>query len=97
MKIRVATYNIHKGVSGSLRKRVRIHDVKLALHSMDADIVFLQEVQEKNDRMSKHNGYPQGTQLDFLCTGSYLHRAYGMNATRWRSTSSHGPCGRPSS
>ena len=44
MKIRVATYNIHKGVSG-LRKRVRIHDVKLALHSMDADIVFLQEVQ----------------------------------------------------
>ena len=80
MKIRVATYNIHKGVSGSLRKRVRIHDVKLALHSMDADIVFLQEVQEKNDRMSKHNGYPQGTQLDFLCTGSYLHRAYGMNA-----------------
>ena len=45
MKIRVATYNIHKGVTGGLRKRVRIHDVKLALHSMDADIVFLQEVQ----------------------------------------------------
>ncbi len=80
MKIRVATYNIHKGVTGGLRKRVRIHDVKLALHSMDADIVFLQEVQEKNDRMAKHNGYPPGTQLDFLCTGSYLHRAYGMNA-----------------
>ena len=79
MKIRVATYNIHKGVSG-LRKRVRIHDVKLALHSMDADIVFLQEVQEKNDRMSQRNGYPPGTQLDFLCTGNYLHRAYGMNA-----------------
>ncbi len=59
MKIRVATYNIHKGVTGGLRKRVRIHDVKLALHSMDADIVFLQEVQEKNDRMSQRNGYPR--------------------------------------
>ncbi len=40
MKIRVATYNIHKGVIGGLRKQVRIHDVKLALHSMDADIVL---------------------------------------------------------
>ena len=80
MKIRVATYNIHKGVTGGLRMWVRIHDVKLALHSMEADIVFLQEVQEKNDRMSQRNGYPAGTQLDFLCTGSYLHRAYGMNA-----------------
>ena len=30
--------------------------------------------------MSQRNGYPPGTQLDFLCTGNYLHRAYGMNA-----------------
>jgi len=79
MKLRVATYNIHKGVMG-LRKRSRIHDVRLALHSIDADIVFLQEVQDKNERMAKRVDCPNGTQLDFLCTGSYLHRAYGMNA-----------------
>lgn len=79
MKIRVATYNIHKGVMG-LSQRSRIHDVKLALSSINADIVFLQEVQDKNERMSRRNGHPLGTQLDFLCTGSYLHRAYGMNA-----------------
>jgi endonuclease/exonuclease/phosphatase family metal-dependent hydrolase len=79
MKLRVATYNIHKGVMG-LRPKVRIHDVRLALNAIDADIVFLQEVQDRNERMARRKGYPDGTQLDFLCTGSYLHRAYGMNA-----------------
>ena len=42
MKLRVATYNIHKGVTG-IRRVPRIHDVKLALNCIDADIVFLQE------------------------------------------------------
>jgi endonuclease/exonuclease/phosphatase family metal-dependent hydrolase len=79
MKLRVATYNIHKGVMG-LRQKVRIHGVRLALSAIDADIVFLQEVQDRNERMAKRKGYPEGTQLDYLCTGSYLHRAYGMNA-----------------
>ena len=79
MKLRVATYNIHKGVMG-LRPKVRIHDVRLALNAIDADIVFLQEVQDRNERMARRKGYPEGTQLDYLCTGSYLHRAYGMNA-----------------
>jgi endonuclease/exonuclease/phosphatase family metal-dependent hydrolase len=80
MKLRVATYNIHKGVMG-LRKKSRIHDVRVALNSMDADIVFLQEVQDKNERLARKFDYPKnGTQLDYLCTGSYLHRAYGMNA-----------------
>jgi endonuclease/exonuclease/phosphatase family metal-dependent hydrolase len=79
MKLRVATYNIHKGVMG-LRPKVRIHDVRLALNAIDADIVFLQEVQDRNERLVKRKGYPECTQLDYLCTGSYLHRAYGMNA-----------------
>jgi endonuclease/exonuclease/phosphatase family metal-dependent hydrolase len=79
MKLRVATYNIHKGVMG-LRKNLRIHDVRVALKAIDADIVFLQEVQDRNERLARRTGYPEGTQLDYLCTGSYLHRAYGMNA-----------------
>jgi len=79
MQLRVATYNIHKGVMG-LRKRSRIHDLRLALHSIDADIVFLQEVQERNERLARRPGHHNGTQLDVLCTGGYLHRAYGMNA-----------------
>jgi endonuclease/exonuclease/phosphatase family metal-dependent hydrolase len=79
MQIRVATYNIHKGVMG-LRKHSRIHDLRLALHSIDADIVFLQEVQERNERLARRAGHHNGTQLDVLCTGGYLHRVYGKNA-----------------
>ncbi|MCM8593983.1 endonuclease/exonuclease/phosphatase family protein [Accumulibacter sp.] len=79
MKLRVATYNIHKGVTG-IRRRPRIHDVRFALEAIDADIVFLQEVQDRNERLAGHPAYPSGTQLDFLATGAYAHRAYGMNA-----------------
>ncbi len=80
MRLRVATYNIHKGVTG-IRGRPRIHDVRMALEAIDADIVFLQEVQDRNERLARKPGYPvSGTQLDFLATGAYAHRAYGMNA-----------------
>lgn len=79
MKLRVATYNIHKGITG-IRHRPRIHDVKLALNSIDADIVFLQEVQDRNEMLRHHADQPQGRQLDFLATGGYEHLAYGMNA-----------------
>ena len=34
-----------------LRKRSRIHDLRVALHAIDADICFLQEVQERNERL----------------------------------------------
>jgi endonuclease/exonuclease/phosphatase family metal-dependent hydrolase len=79
MKLRVATYNIHKGITG-IMGRPRIHDVRLALHAIDADIVFLQEVQDRNDRLRAHSNYPKTTQLDFLATTGYEHRAYGKNA-----------------
>jgi endonuclease/exonuclease/phosphatase family metal-dependent hydrolase len=79
MKLRVATYNIHKGVTG-IRRVPRIHDVKLALNSIDADIVFLQEVQDRNETLRHHANYPAARQLDFLATGGYEHLAYGMNA-----------------
>jgi endonuclease/exonuclease/phosphatase family metal-dependent hydrolase len=79
MNIRVATYNIHKGVTG-IRGRPRIHDVRQALQAIDADIVFLQEVQDRNERLAHHPDQPLGTQLEYLSFGAYAHRAYGMNA-----------------
>ncbi|MCS7100623.1 MAG: endonuclease/exonuclease/phosphatase family protein [Burkholderiaceae bacterium] len=79
MQLRVATYNIHKGVTG-IRRRPRIHDIRLALHTIDADIVFLQEVQDRNERLARHAHYPDATQLEYLATIGYEHRAYGMNA-----------------
>ena len=43
--LRVATYNIHKGVRGvGPRKRLEIHNLGLAVEALDADLVFLQEV-----------------------------------------------------
>jgi endonuclease/exonuclease/phosphatase family metal-dependent hydrolase len=79
VKLRVATYNIHKGVT--VRGRPRIHDVRKALQAMNADIVFLQEVQDRNERLAaRHATYPKSTQIEFLAAQIYEHHAYGMNA-----------------
>ena len=79
-KLRVATYNIHKGVT-VFGWRSRVAEVRLALHRMDADLVFLQEVQERNERLARrHSGDPGASQLDMLASSGYEHRAYGVNA-----------------
>lgn len=80
MKLRIATYNIHKGVS-SLGNMPRIHALKQALASMEADILFLQEVQGRHDKYAtKHAAlWPAQAQHQFLAGES--HQAiYGMNA-----------------
>ncbi len=80
VKFRAATYNICKGTTG-IAGRSRVHDVRLALHLMDADIVFLQEVQDRNDKRARGQAQrPAGAQLDFLATSGYAHHAYGINS-----------------
>jgi endonuclease/exonuclease/phosphatase family metal-dependent hydrolase len=80
LRLRVATYNIHKGVTG-IARRVRVHDVRQGLHTMDADIVFLQEVQDRNDRLVAAELFdPHYTQLRYLATDVYPHTVYGRNA-----------------
>ncbi len=86
MKIRVATYNIHKGVS-SIRSLPRVHALKEAIARFDADVVFLQEVQGRHDRHAAqygeasrgHQHWPDDPQHEFLAGESH-HTAYGMNA-----------------
>jgi endonuclease/exonuclease/phosphatase family metal-dependent hydrolase len=86
MKIRVATYNIHKGVS-SIGNRPRVLALKKAIGLFGADVVFLQEVQGKHDHFSAKFGaetrgrrqWPEGAQHEFL-RGEMSHAAYGMNA-----------------
>ena len=83
--LRVATYNIHKGVRGiGLRKRLEIHNLGLAVEALDADIVFLQEVrlfhtreQQRFDRT--HFGWPAQGQAEFLAPEGY-ETAYRTNA-----------------
>jgi endonuclease/exonuclease/phosphatase family metal-dependent hydrolase len=86
MKIRVATYNIHKGVS-SIRSTPRVLALKKAIALFKADIVFLQEVQGRHDRYSAQFGeesrgrkhWPETAQHEFFAGESH-HSAYGMNA-----------------
>jgi endonuclease/exonuclease/phosphatase family metal-dependent hydrolase len=86
MKIRVATYNIHKGVS-SIRSTPRVHALKKAIGLFDAEVVFLQEVQGKHEKYSAkfgeasrgHRHWPETAQHEFFAGDSH-HSAYGMNA-----------------
>jgi endonuclease/exonuclease/phosphatase family metal-dependent hydrolase len=86
MKIRVATYNIHKGVS-SLRSTPRVLALKKAIAEFHADIVFLQEVQGRHDRHHARYGqhkretriWPEAAQYEYFAGESH-HSAYGMNA-----------------
>jgi endonuclease/exonuclease/phosphatase family metal-dependent hydrolase len=86
MKIRVATYNIHKGVS-SLRSTPRVIALKRAIAQFDANIVFLQEVQGRHDRYLArfgeesvgHRHWPETSQHEFFAGESHFS-AYGMNA-----------------
>jgi endonuclease/exonuclease/phosphatase family metal-dependent hydrolase len=86
MKIRVATYNIHKGVS-SIGARPRVLALKKAIALFEADVVFLQEVQGKHEKyLAKfgeeslgHRHWPETAQHEFFAGESH-HSAYGMNA-----------------
>lgn len=79
MKLRIATYNIHKGVSAFGRK-ARIHGLKEAINLLDADLLFLQEVQGQHDYHAEiHTRWPEMGQHDFIA-GDTHEVAYGMNA-----------------
>jgi endonuclease/exonuclease/phosphatase family metal-dependent hydrolase len=86
MQIRVATYNIHKGVS-ALRSTPRVLALKKAIAQFHADVVFLQEVQGRHDRFQARYGeqgggmrhWPDTAQHEFFAGESH-HSAYGMNA-----------------
>jgi endonuclease/exonuclease/phosphatase family metal-dependent hydrolase len=80
MKLRITTYNIHKGVS-SFGSRPRIHALKQAISSMESDVLFLQEVQGRHDLHALRHAanWPELSQQDFLAGDSH-HCAYGMNA-----------------
>lgn len=83
--LRVATYNIHKGVRGvGPRKRLEIHNLGLAIESFDADLVFLQEVRLFHTREARRFqrtsfGWPEEGQAQFLAPYGY-EAAYRTNA-----------------
>jgi endonuclease/exonuclease/phosphatase family metal-dependent hydrolase len=84
-RLRVATYNIHKGVRGMGRaKRLEIHNMVLGIESLDADLVYLQEVRSFNHGEARRFpdtqlGWPRQPQADFLAPEGYAV-AYKTNA-----------------
>lgn len=72
MKLRVLTYNIHKGFHHLRRRRV-LDLMRGAIREVHADLVFLQEVLGL-DREE------DASQLEFLADEIWHHHAYGRNA-----------------
>lgn len=79
--IRVATYNIHKGVQGvGPQRRLEIHNLGHAVEQLDADIVCLQEVRKVHRREEQHfTRWPEMPQADFLAPEGY-EAVYRTNA-----------------
>ena len=78
--LHVATYNIHKGLS-QFNRRVVLHELRERLRELDADIVFLQEVQGEHKLHGLHHGnYPDMPQHKFIAEEIWPHAVYGKNS-----------------
>ena len=79
--LRVATYNIHKGVQGiGPGRRLEIHNLADAMERLDADIVCLQEVRKVHRRQERYfKTWPQLPQAEFLAPDGYAS-VYQTNA-----------------
>ena len=80
--VRVATYNIHKGVQGvGPRRRLEIHNLGHAVEQLDADIVCLQEVRKVHHGEARFFAHwPELPQAEFLAPPGY-EAVYRTNAT----------------
>ena len=80
-RLRVATYNIHKGVRGvGPGQRLEIHNLGLAIEQFDADIVCLQEVRRFHQRHAhRFERWPVEPQAEYLAPAGY-HAVYRTNA-----------------
>jgi endonuclease/exonuclease/phosphatase family metal-dependent hydrolase len=79
--LRIATYNIHKGVQGlGPARRLEIHNIGHAVEQLDADVVCLQEVRKLHRREERYfTRWPELPQAEFLCPEGYV-AIYQTNA-----------------
>ena len=80
--LRIATYNIHKGVQGvGPVRRLEIHNIGHAVEQLDADIICLQEVRKLHRREERYfKRWPALPQAEFLAPEGY-EAVYQTNAT----------------
>ena len=83
-ELRVCSYNIHKGFC-AVNIRPILQNLRHAIRTIDADLVFLQEVvgerlsslDDNNKQGETTNSYPQ---FEYLADEVWPHHAYGRNA-----------------
>jgi endonuclease/exonuclease/phosphatase family metal-dependent hydrolase len=78
--LRIASYNIHKGLS-FFNRRIVLHDVRDSLMGLNPDIVFLQEVQGHHARGAhRFEGWPTLPQHEYIAGDLWNDFAYGKNS-----------------
>lgn len=78
--LRIATFNIHKGVT-SFNARLVLHEQRELIRHLQADIVFLQEVRGAySHHQRRFSRWPDESQHEFLADSIWQDFAYGKNA-----------------
>jgi endonuclease/exonuclease/phosphatase family metal-dependent hydrolase len=77
--LRIVTYNIHKGFS-QFNRRMMLYELREQLRLLDADIVFLQEVQGKHSLHAERiENWPEEPQHTFLAGEVWQSTVYASN------------------
>jgi endonuclease/exonuclease/phosphatase family metal-dependent hydrolase len=77
---KVLTVNIHKGFT-AFNRRFMLHDLREAVRSVGADVVFLQEVLGTHSHHPlRHPDFPALPHYEFLADTIWPQFAYGRNA-----------------
>ena len=76
----IATFNIHKGVT-HFNARLALFKQREVLRKLQADVVFLQEVQDVHALKSRRfEAWPVAGQVEFLADAVWPEFAYGKNS-----------------
>ncbi|MDR1936261.1 MAG: endonuclease/exonuclease/phosphatase family protein [Candidatus Accumulibacter sp.] len=77
--LRIVTYNIHKGFS-QFNRHMMVYELREQLRLLDADIVFLQEVQGKHSLHAERvDNWPDEPQHAFLAGDVWQSTLYASN------------------
>lgn len=80
MTLKILSYNIHKGFN-KWGSSFILPQIREAIRSTDADLVFLQEVVGANAKHAKNvELWPEESQFEFLADHIWPHFSYGKNA-----------------
>jgi endonuclease/exonuclease/phosphatase family metal-dependent hydrolase len=79
-KLKILSYNIHKGFSGGLAKYT-LHEMREEIRRLHPDLIFLQEVHGHHGGHKKRiKNWADGSQFEFIAEGLWPHFSYGKNS-----------------